>query len=100
MTVLGDVTAATGGGTPGTSIHFRLVGHNSLFGRGMNAALTIFDHYVYVGNRSDGSNLPESAQVMPVRQQKRQICRQVTRTEATGLEPATSGVTNHCEGAR
>ena len=39
----------------------------------MNAALTIFDHYVYVGNRSDGSNLPESAQVMPVRQQKRQI---------------------------
>jgi hypothetical protein len=52
------VTAAVGvgpgGGTPGTSLNFRLVGHNPLFNRGMNAAPAIYDHYVYVGNRTDG----------------------------------------------
>jgi len=47
---------APGGGTPGTAKNFKLVGHEPLFGRGMNAALTIFDHYVYVGNRTDGSS--------------------------------------------
>src|SRR5262245_25134130 len=51
-----EVTVAPGGGTPGTSRHFRLVGHEPLFARGMNAALTTFDHFVYVGNRSDGSD--------------------------------------------
>ena len=56
LTVLGDVSVAPGGGTPGTSSNFQLVGHNPLFNRGMNAALTIFDHYVYIGNRSDGSS--------------------------------------------
>jgi hypothetical protein len=70
MTVLGDVTVAPGGGTPGTSSNFQLVGHNPLFSRGMNAALTIFDHYVYVGNRSDGSDscgdLNGSGPVAPV----------------------------------
>src|SRR2546425_8336540 len=44
------------GGTPGTSSNFELVGNNSLFDRGMNAALAIFDHFVYVGSRTDGSN--------------------------------------------
>jgi hypothetical protein len=70
VAVLGDVTVAPGGGTPGTSSNFELVGHNALFDRGMNAALTIFDHYVYVGNRSDGSNscgdLNGSGPVAPV----------------------------------
>ncbi len=45
-----------GGGTPGTSSNFVLVGSNPLFNRGMNAALTIFDHFVYIGNRTDGSS--------------------------------------------
>src|SRR5947208_15620 len=45
-----------GGGTPGTSLNFDLVGSNPLFGRGMNAALAIFDHFAYVGSRTDGSN--------------------------------------------
>jgi hypothetical protein len=52
---LGDVTVAPGGGTPGTAQNFELVGHNGLFDRGMNAALAVYDHYVYVGNRTDGS---------------------------------------------
>lgn len=52
----GDTTVAPGGGTPGTSSNFQLVGHEPLFDRGMNAALAVFDHYVYVGNRSDGSD--------------------------------------------
>jgi hypothetical protein len=47
---------APGGGTPGTAKNFKLVGHDPLFDRGMNAALAVFDHYVYVGNRTDGSS--------------------------------------------
>ncbi len=54
--VLGDVTVAPGGGTPGTSANFQLVGHNALFDRGLNAAPAIFDHFLYVGSRTDGSN--------------------------------------------
>jgi hypothetical protein len=50
------VVVGPGGGTPGTSLNFQLVGHNSLFNRGMNAAIAIFDHFLYVGNRSDGSD--------------------------------------------
>jgi hypothetical protein len=56
LVAFGDVTVGPGGGTPGTSLNFQLVGANPLFARGMNAALTIYDHYVYVGNRTDGSD--------------------------------------------
>src|SRR5258706_10574893 len=45
-----------GGGTPGTSSNFTLVGHDPLFNRGMNAALAIYGHFVYIGNRTDGSD--------------------------------------------
>jgi hypothetical protein len=51
----GDVTVAPGGGTPNTSQNFELVGHNDLYARGMNAALAVYGHYVYIGNRTDGS---------------------------------------------
>ncbi len=51
-----DVGVGVGGGTPGTSSNFTLVGANPLFARGMNAALAVYDHYVYVGNRTDGSS--------------------------------------------
>ena len=58
--VHGDVTVAPGGGTPGTSHNFVLVGHNALFNRGMNAALAVVKKhgrtYVYIGNRTDGSS--------------------------------------------
>ncbi len=50
------VTLGPGGGTPGTSMNFQLVGHDPLFGRGMNAAMTIFGNYAYIGNRTDGSS--------------------------------------------
>src|SRR5712692_9892577 len=50
------VVVGAGGGTPGTSLNFELVGHNPLFNRGENAALAIFGHFLYVGNRTDGSN--------------------------------------------
>ncbi len=56
LVAFGDVTVGAGGGTPGTSLNFQLVGANPLFARGMNAALTLYDHYAYVGNRSDGSS--------------------------------------------
>jgi hypothetical protein len=51
-----------GGGTPGTARNFQLVGHDALFGRGMNAALALYTDpgtgktFVYVGNRTDGSS--------------------------------------------
>ncbi len=45
-----------GATTPGTSSNFQLVGHDALFTRGMNAALAIFSHFVYVGSRTDGSD--------------------------------------------
>ncbi|MGI8702292.1 MAG: LVIVD repeat-containing protein [Nocardioidaceae bacterium] len=56
-----DVGVGPGGGTPGTSSKFQLVGHDPLFGRGMNAALALYSDstsgrtFVYVGNRTDGS---------------------------------------------
>jgi hypothetical protein len=50
-----DVGVGQGGGTPGTARNLVLIGHNPLFNRGMNAAMAIFDHYAYVGNRTDGS---------------------------------------------
>lgn len=40
--------------TAGTASNFTLVGHNSLFDRGENAAPALFDHYIYVGSRTDG----------------------------------------------
>lgn len=52
----GDVTVAPGGGTPGTSSNFELVGHDPLFGRGFNAAPALDEDFVYVGNRTDGSS--------------------------------------------
>jgi hypothetical protein len=52
----GDVGVGTGGGTPGTSLNFQLVGANPLFARGLNAAIANYDHFIYVGNRTDGSS--------------------------------------------
>src|SRR5258708_21111383 len=37
------------------SLNFQVVGQNTLFNRGMNAAATIFQNFLYVGNRTDGS---------------------------------------------
>jgi len=56
-----DVGVGPGGGTPGTSQNFTLVGHDPLFNRGMNAAPALYTDrttdrsFVYVGNRTDGS---------------------------------------------
>jgi len=56
-----DVGVGPGGGTPGTASNITLVGHDSLFDRGMNAALALYTDratgrsFVYVGNRTDGS---------------------------------------------
>ena len=60
-----DTGVGPGGGTPGTASNFTLVGHNDLSAaeldgntipRGMNAALATFDHFIYIGNRTDGSS--------------------------------------------
>jgi hypothetical protein len=65
LVAFGDVGVGPGGGTPGTSLNFQLVGHNDLSGfeldgntvpRGMNSQVTIYGHYAYIGNRTDGSS--------------------------------------------
>ena len=74
-----DTGVGPGGGTPGTASNFTLVGHNDLSAseldgntipRGMNAALAMFDHFIYIGNRTDGSNscgdLNATGPVVPV----------------------------------
>src|SRR5262244_2197988 len=38
------------------SSNFQLIGQNPLFNRGMNAAATIFQDFIYIGNRTDGSS--------------------------------------------
>src|SRR5258708_30880753 len=48
-------SVGSGGGTHGTASNFTPVGHKPLFNRGMNAALALYGHFVYVGNRTDGS---------------------------------------------
>ncbi|HEV7679951.1 MAG TPA: hypothetical protein VGQ42_15410 [Candidatus Dormibacteraeota bacterium] len=42
-----------GAAIPGTSSNFTLVGHESLYNRGENAAMTLYDHYAYIGSRTD-----------------------------------------------
>jgi len=51
-----DIGLGPGGQTPGTAKNFTLVGHTPLAGRGMNAAPAMYNHFIYVGNRTDGSN--------------------------------------------
>src|SRR5260370_11855479 len=36
--------------------NFQLVGQNPLFNRGMNSQVTIFQNFLYIGNRTDGSS--------------------------------------------
>jgi hypothetical protein len=50
-----DVVVGPGGQVPGTASNFSLVGQNPLANRGMNAAPAVYQHFVYVGNRTDGS---------------------------------------------
>lgn len=52
----GNILPGSGGGVLITqSRNFEVVGYNPLLQRGMNAAPAIYDHYLYVGNRTDGS---------------------------------------------
>ena len=51
------VVVVDGGTVPGTSKHLKLVGHNPLLNRGMNAAPAVLDDsgFLYVGSRTDGA---------------------------------------------
>jgi hypothetical protein len=53
--VLVLASAALAGATEnGTAVNFELVGHDPLFGRGMNAAPAVYGNWMYIGNRTDG----------------------------------------------
>jgi hypothetical protein len=65
VVVLGAMTASAaqahpsvgpGGQIPGTARNVTLVGHTPLANRGMNAAPALYGHFLYVGNRTDGSS--------------------------------------------
>jgi hypothetical protein len=56
MLVLAFLVFLTGSAISQSSLNFQVVGQNPLFNRGMNAALTIFQNFLYVGNRTDGSS--------------------------------------------
>jgi hypothetical protein len=45
--------APPGSAIPGTANNFTQVGHDPLYNRGENAALTLYGHYVYIGSRTD-----------------------------------------------
>ncbi|HXW51823.1 MAG TPA: hypothetical protein VEJ41_07525 [Candidatus Acidoferrales bacterium] len=47
------------------SSNLQLVGQSALYGRGMNAALALYDHYVYIGNRTDASTVCVGASGVP-----------------------------------
>jgi LVIVD repeat len=51
------VVVVDGGTVPGTAKHIRLLGHDPLFARGMNAAPAVLNDsgFVYVGSRTDGA---------------------------------------------
>src|SRR4051812_48846879 len=51
---------------PPMSGRFELVGHEPLYDRGMNSALAVHGHYVYVGNRTDGTHLHGGVLVVDV----------------------------------
>jgi hypothetical protein len=48
-------SALPAGSSAGSASNFQLVGHNDLYGRGMNAAAAIYDHYMFIGNRTDAA---------------------------------------------
>ncbi len=50
----------------GTASSFTLVGHNSLFDRGVNAAGAIYGNYEYVGSRSDGTHPHSGVQIVDI----------------------------------
>ena len=52
--------------TPGTASNFTLVGHNSLFYRGVNAAPAIYGNYMYIGSRSDGTHAHSGVQIVDI----------------------------------
>jgi hypothetical protein len=51
------VVVVDGGTVPGTAKHLRLIGHDPLFARGMNAAPAVLNDsgFVYIGSRTDGA---------------------------------------------
>src|SRR5262245_28696367 len=50
------VLVSTGIAQAAESQNVQVVGSNTLYDRGLNAAATIFQHYIYIGNRTDGSS--------------------------------------------
>ena len=51
----GNYVAVGANPVPGMSSNFTLVGHDPLYDRGMNAAMANYDHYMYIGNRTDAA---------------------------------------------
>lgn len=78
------VVVNPGGGTPGTFLNFELVGHNPLFARGENAALAIFDHFMYIGTAATARTRAGTCDRHDRGGHRRRgICRQLPATESS-----------------
>lgn len=87
--------------TPGTKSNFDLVGHNPLatpvdgtpVARGMNSALALYGHFVYIGSRTDGGH-PHSG-VLVVDATDTTAPKVVKEIAYTSVDPTfTTGITS------
>lgn len=53
--------------------NFEVVGRNSLLNRGMNSALAIHRHWVYVGSRTDGTHVNAGILVLDIADPKNPV---------------------------
>jgi hypothetical protein len=84
-----------GAAVPGTSSNFTLVGHEPLYNRGENAAMTLYDHYVYIGSRTDSEPHHLHPGVLVVDAADPAQPKVVNEVSVTGLDPhLVSGYTS------
>ncbi len=78
----------------GTSSNFTLVGHNSLFDRGVNAAGAINGNYEYIGSRSDGTHVHSGVQIVDISDPTNPIDVGEIPLPTTTTPPMTNGYTS------
>lgn len=76
-----------GSAVAGTSSNFELVGHEPLYNRGENAALTVYGHYVYIGSRTDSEPHHLHPGVLVVDASNPSQPRVVNEVSAAGVDP-------------
>jgi hypothetical protein len=73
--------------TAGSSSDFTLIGHNALYNRGMNAAITLYGDYVYIGSRTDSGPTHLHPGVLVVDASKPATPKVVNEISALSVDP-------------